>query len=55
MCCLFVNEVLQELNWFKQSYTSWFLGDYVAEGCTFIDFPFILLISVQFFFLVIFN
>ncbi|XP_018505435.2 ribonuclease H2 subunit B isoform X2 [Pyrus x bretschneideri] len=31
MCCLFVNEVLQELNWFKQSYTSWFLGDYVAE------------------------
>ncbi|BFG30037.1 hypothetical protein CerSpe_163120 [Prunus speciosa] len=26
-----VNGVLQELNWFKQSYTSWFLGDYVAE------------------------
>ncbi|PQQ21959.1 ribonuclease H2 subunit B [Prunus yedoensis var. nudiflora] len=31
MCCLLVNGVLQELNWFKQSYTSWFLGDYVAE------------------------
>ncbi|KAM1776805.1 hypothetical protein ACFX11_043556 [Malus domestica] len=21
----------QELNWFKQSYTSWFLGEYVTE------------------------
>ncbi|CAB4266554.1 unnamed protein product [Prunus armeniaca] len=31
MCCLLVNGVLQELNWFKQPYTSWFLGDYVAE------------------------
>lgn len=24
--------VLQELHWFKQSYGSWFLGDYVCEG-----------------------
>lgn len=23
--------VLQELHWFKQSYTSWFLGDYVSQ------------------------
>ncbi|GAB2276163.1 hypothetical protein Dimus_010898 [Dionaea muscipula] len=28
---LFVNESLQELHWFKQSYGSWFLGDYVCE------------------------
>nr|XP_048331705.1 ribonuclease H2 subunit B isoform X2 [Ziziphus jujuba var. spinosa] len=30
-CYLLVNEGLQELHWFKQSYSSWFLGDYVAE------------------------
>lgn len=24
--------VLQELHWFKQSHTSWFLGDYVSQG-----------------------
>ncbi|MED6207245.1 hypothetical protein PIB30_034046 [Stylosanthes scabra] len=28
---LFVNKVLQELQWFKNSYGSWFLGDYVTE------------------------
>lgn len=28
---LFINEGLQELHWFKQSYGSWFLGDYVCE------------------------
>uniref|UniRef100_A0A2C9WHL0 Ribonuclease H2 subunit B n=1 Tax=Manihot esculenta TaxID=3983 RepID=A0A2C9WHL0_MANES len=30
-CYLLINGVLQELHWFKQSYTSWFLGDYVCE------------------------
>ncbi|XP_068313832.1 uncharacterized protein [Pyrus communis] len=30
MCCLFVNGVLQELNWFKQSCTFWCLGEYVT-------------------------
>ncbi|KAL9230428.1 hypothetical protein vseg_005779 [Gypsophila vaccaria] len=28
---LFINDGLQELQWFKQSYGSWFLGDYVCE------------------------
>ncbi|XP_021901541.1 ribonuclease H2 subunit B isoform X2 [Carica papaya] len=28
---LFVNGVLQELHWFKESYRSWFLGDYICE------------------------
>ncbi|GAB4837637.1 hypothetical protein Ancab_002487 [Ancistrocladus abbreviatus] len=28
---LLVNEGLQELHWYKQSYGSWFLGDYVCE------------------------
>ncbi|KAK7283026.1 hypothetical protein RIF29_12228 [Crotalaria pallida] len=28
---LFVNGVLQELQWFKNLYGSWFLGDYVSE------------------------
>ncbi|XP_004291258.1 PREDICTED: ribonuclease H2 subunit B [Fragaria vesca subsp. vesca] len=31
MCCLLVDGMLQELNWFRQSYSSWFLGDYVSE------------------------
>lgn len=31
MCYLYVDGVLQELHWFKQSYGSWFLGDYVCE------------------------
>lgn len=30
-CFLFNNEMLQELQWFKQSYGSWFLGDYISE------------------------
>ncbi|XP_062164503.1 uncharacterized protein LOC133871142 [Alnus glutinosa] len=30
-CYLFVNGLLQELHWFKQSYGSWFVGDYVCE------------------------
>ncbi|KAL5537672.1 hypothetical protein UlMin_043997 [Ulmus minor] len=30
-CYILNNELLQELHWFKQPYTSWFLGDYVAE------------------------
>ncbi|KAL2472563.1 Ribonuclease H2 [Forsythia ovata] len=30
-CYLFIEGVLQELHWFKQSYGSWFLGDYVCE------------------------
>ncbi|XP_015076319.1 ribonuclease H2 subunit B isoform X1 [Solanum pennellii] len=30
-CYLCVDESLQELHWFKQSYGSWFLGDYVCE------------------------
>jgi len=29
---LFINEGLQELHWFKQSYGSWFLGNYVCES-----------------------
>ncbi|XP_054794537.1 uncharacterized protein LOC129300034 isoform X2 [Prosopis cineraria] len=28
---LFVNGILQELQWFKKSYGSWFLGDYLCE------------------------
>ncbi|GMY17687.1 ribonuclease H2 subunit B isoform X1 [Fagus crenata] len=28
---LLLNGLLQELHWFKQSYGSWFLGDYVCE------------------------
>lgn len=30
-CYLFINETLQELHWFKQSYRSWFMGDYICE------------------------
>ncbi|KAI3664283.1 hypothetical protein L6452_44768 [Arctium lappa] len=30
-CYLLTNGGLQELNWFKQSYGSWFLGDYICE------------------------
>ncbi|CAH9123953.1 unnamed protein product [Cuscuta epithymum] len=30
-CYLFVNRTLQEVHWFKQSFGSWFLGDYVCE------------------------
>ncbi|XAR57646.1 hypothetical protein NMG60_11025878 [Bertholletia excelsa] len=31
MCYLLTNGTLQEIHWFKQSYGSWFLGDYVSE------------------------
>nr|GMN68429.1 hypothetical protein TIFTF001_037482 [Ficus carica]GMN68441.1 hypothetical protein TIFTF001_037494 [Ficus carica] len=30
-CYLLSNGVLQEIHWFKQPYTSWFVGDYVTE------------------------
>ncbi|XP_019087003.1 PREDICTED: ribonuclease H2 subunit B isoform X2 [Camelina sativa] len=30
-CYLFSNGMLQELQWFKQSYGSWLLGDYISE------------------------
>lgn len=30
-CYLLINGGLQELNWFKQPYRSWFMGDYVCE------------------------
>ncbi|XP_058101939.1 uncharacterized protein LOC131246088 isoform X3 [Magnolia sinica] len=30
-CYAFINESLQELHWFKQSYGSWFQGNYVCE------------------------
>nr|XP_023890189.1 ribonuclease H2 subunit B [Quercus suber]POF21763.1 ribonuclease h2 subunit b [Quercus suber] len=30
-CYLLVNGLLQELHWFKQSFGSWFVGDYVCE------------------------
>ncbi|KAG8383066.1 hypothetical protein BUALT_Bualt05G0146000 [Buddleja alternifolia] len=30
-CYLYNDGVLQEVHWFKQSYGSWFLGDYVCE------------------------
>ncbi|CAM8923805.1 unnamed protein product [Rhodiola kirilowii] len=30
-CYILTDETLQELHWFKQSYGSWFLGDYVRE------------------------
>uniref|UniRef100_A0A2P2J3D0 Ribonuclease H2 subunit B n=1 Tax=Rhizophora mucronata TaxID=61149 RepID=A0A2P2J3D0_RHIMU len=48
MCYLLTNGVLQELHWFKQSYTSWFLGDYVCRDgrlytATAVDPVFILL------------
>ncbi|KAL6344544.1 hypothetical protein AAG906_002449 [Vitis piasezkii] len=47
-CYLFKNGTLQELNWFKQSYGSWFLGDYVCEDgrlytATIVDPVFIML------------
>ncbi|XP_057968673.1 uncharacterized protein LOC131158093 [Malania oleifera] len=39
-CYLFINEVLQELHWFKQSYQSRFMGDYVCEdGCLYTATP----------------
>lgn len=31
MCYMIINGRLQELHWFKQSYGSWFLGDYICE------------------------
>ncbi|KAK6133742.1 hypothetical protein DH2020_032453 [Rehmannia glutinosa] len=47
-CYLYNDGVLQELHWFKQSYGSWFLGDYVCEDgrlytATPVDLVFILL------------
>ncbi|XP_058222522.1 uncharacterized protein LOC131332356 isoform X4 [Rhododendron vialii] len=30
-CFLLINGGLQEIHWFKQSYGSWFVGDYVCE------------------------
>ncbi|CAN7118907.1 unnamed protein product [Brassica rapa subsp. narinosa] len=30
-CYIFSNEMLQEIQWFKQSYGSWFLGDYISQ------------------------
>ncbi|WZY69018.1 hypothetical protein YC2023_001258 [Brassica napus] len=30
-CYLFNNGMLQEIQWFKQSYGSWFLGDYISQ------------------------
>uniref|UniRef100_A0A0D3DF62 CTP synthase n=2 Tax=Brassica oleracea var. oleracea TaxID=109376 RepID=A0A0D3DF62_BRAOL len=30
-CYLFSNGMLQEIQWFKQSYGSWFLGDYISQ------------------------
>ncbi|XP_065880564.1 uncharacterized protein [Euphorbia lathyris] len=39
-CYLLVDGVLQELHYFKQSYTSWFMGDYVCEdGCLYSATP----------------
>ncbi|GAV72023.1 RNase_H2-Ydr279 domain-containing protein [Cephalotus follicularis] len=39
-CYIFTNGMLQELHWFKQSYGSWFLGDYVCEdGCLYMATP----------------
>ncbi|XP_015573896.1 ribonuclease H2 subunit B [Ricinus communis] len=39
-CYLLNNRMLQELHWFKQSYTSWFLGDYVCQdGCLYSATP----------------
>ncbi|KAK3025997.1 hypothetical protein RJ639_042154, partial [Escallonia herrerae] len=47
-CYLFSNGIVQEIHWFKQSYRSWFLGDYICEdgslyAATPIDPVFILL------------
>lgn len=36
---------LCEVNWFKQSFGSWFLGDYVCEGDDFFSVCDILLIE----------
>ncbi|KAJ8763727.1 hypothetical protein K2173_003509 [Erythroxylum novogranatense] len=39
-CYFLINSVLQELHWFKQSYTSWFLGDYICQdGCLYTATP----------------
>ncbi|KAL7160877.1 hypothetical protein ACSBR2_041509 [Camellia fascicularis] len=39
-CYLLINEALQEIHWFKQSYGSWFVGDYVCEdGCLYTATP----------------
>ncbi|PAN38686.1 hypothetical protein PAHAL_7G189600 [Panicum hallii] len=45
---LFINDQLQEINWFKERYGAWFLGDYVCEDgglyyCTPVDPIFIFL------------
>jgi hypothetical protein len=29
---LFIDGQLQEINWFKERYGAWFLGNYVCEG-----------------------
>lgn len=31
-CYLLINGGLEELNWFKQSYGSWLMGDYICEN-----------------------
>ncbi|KAL2896753.1 Ribonuclease H2 subunit B [Bienertia sinuspersici] len=37
---LFINEGLHELQWFKKSHASWFLGDYVCEdGSLYLSTP----------------
>lgn len=43
---LFINEGLHELQWFKKSHISWFLGDYVCEG-NILCLSFIILLSAQ--------
>nr|DAD44024.1 TPA_asm: hypothetical protein HUJ06_002254 [Nelumbo nucifera] len=36
----FINGSIQEFHWFKQSYGSWFIGDYVCEdGCLYTATP----------------
>ncbi|GJX93557.1 ribonuclease H2 subunit B [Tanacetum coccineum] len=47
-CYLLINDGLQEVNWFKQSYSSWFIGDYISQdgslyAATQVDPVFILL------------
>ncbi|PWA86265.1 hypothetical protein CTI12_AA141630 [Artemisia annua] len=47
-CYLLINGGLEEVNWFKHSYASWFIGDYISEdgslyAATQVDPVFILL------------
>ena len=29
---MLIDETLQEIHWFKEQFSSWFIGDYALEG-----------------------